>query len=101
MCSPLTKPPQFGRLKRKTNATMEKKELEELLIKWEGSVPKNSIIQKYGDIDGDKVHLTMTLTDEENLLFIAIKAICKANITDVQKAIDMIEDKKVHSFYLK
>lgn len=88
--------------KEENNVTMEnKKELEELLMKWEGSVLKNSIIQKYGDIDGDKVVLTMTLTDEENYLFISIKATCKANITDVQKAIDMIEDKKVHSSYLK
>jgi DNA replication initiation complex subunit (GINS family) len=80
---------------------MEKKEIEELLMKWEGSVPKNSIIKKYGDIDEDKVLLTMTLTDEEKLLFITIKATCKANIADVQNAIDMIEDKKVCSSYLK
>ncbi len=40
--------------------------------------------------------MTLTITVEENYFFITIKAACNANIKDVNKAIDMIDDKKEH-----
>lgn len=71
----------------------ERKEIEIIILQWEKKVPKNGTIRNCGNLDGNQVILTKTITKEDPFYSKTFHCNCQVKKTDVLNAIKCIEKK--------
>ena len=69
------------------------KKVERVLKNWKKSFSPISSIEKFYDIDGDKVTLTILITTKQNPLGKSYRCKCNADVSSVLDAIKKLEEK--------